>query len=81
VRKRRGEEGRAFEYFGSLDRWMMSIRSFTVLVGSFPRCLVSALNCVLVDVPKILAATAHESGDSSAVTPSNSLVDTSQLLP
>jgi hypothetical protein len=31
----RGEEERAFEYFGSVDRWTRSIRSLAVLVGSF----------------------------------------------
>jgi hypothetical protein len=35
ARKRGDEEGRAFEHFGSLDRWTRSIRSFAVLVGSF----------------------------------------------
>ena len=29
------EEGRAIEYFGSLDRWTGSIRSFAVLLRSF----------------------------------------------
>jgi hypothetical protein len=29
------EVRKAFEYFGSLDRWTRSIRSFAVLVGPF----------------------------------------------
>src|SRR5438874_2233109 len=72
TRKNGGEEGRASGYFGSLDRWTRSIRSFVVLVGSC--VLVSALNCVLMDVPNSCC------NRSRVRRRSNSPVDTSQLL-